>query len=105
MNEEKNSTENPDSFKVVLLGESGEGKTSILNRFIKNTFVDNIVSTAGVCFLTKIIEIPTIKKYCKLDVNYIIYNIIINVNFRFGIQLVKKDIKVSRRYIIKKVRQ
>ena len=69
MNEEKKEPENPDSFKVVLLGESGVGKTSILNRFIKNTFVDNIVSTAGVCFLTKIIEIPTIKKYCKLDVN------------------------------------
>ena len=31
--------------------------------------IDNIVSTAGVCFLSKIIEIPGIKKYCKLDVN------------------------------------
>ena len=69
MNEEKKEPENPDSFKVVLLGESGVGKTSILNRFIKNAFTDNIVSTAGVCFLSKIIEIPGIKKYCKLDVN------------------------------------
>ena len=69
MNEEKKEPENPDSFKVVLLGESGVGKTSIFNRFIKNTFVDNIVSTTGVCFLSKIIEIPGIKKYCKLDVN------------------------------------
>ena len=69
MNEEKKEPENPDSFKVVLLGESGVGKTSILNRFIKNSFIDNIVSTAGVCFLSKIIEIPNVKKYCKLDVN------------------------------------
>ena len=69
MNGEKQEPDNPDSFKVVLLGESGVGKTSILNRFTKNIFIDNIVSTAGVCFLSKIIEIPTIKKYCKLDVN------------------------------------
>ena len=69
MNGEKKEPDNPDSFKVVLLGESGVGKTSILNRFTKNIFIDNIVSTAGVCFLSKIIEIPTIKKYCKLDVN------------------------------------
>ena len=69
MNEDKKEPENPDSFKVVLLGESGVGKTSILNRFTKNTFADNIVSTAGVCFLSKIILIPNINKYCKLDVN------------------------------------
>jgi GTPase SAR1 family protein len=69
MNEEKKEPENPDSFKVVLLGESGVGKTSILNRFTKNIFTDNIMSTAGVCFVSKIFEIPSIKKYCKLDVN------------------------------------
>ena len=45
---------NPKSFKVVLLGESGVGKTSILNRFIKGIFTGNIVSTMGACFFSKI---------------------------------------------------
>ena len=74
MDEVKNDQDNPESFKVVLLGESGVGKTSILNRFTKDTFKDNIMSTAGVCFFSKIIEIPGIKKSCKLDVIYILYN-------------------------------
>ena len=30
--------------KVVLLGESGVGKTCIIARFINNTFEDNIIS-------------------------------------------------------------
>ena len=53
--DEKNEPNNPKSFKVVLMGDSGVGKTSIINRYIKNTFEDNIISTSGVCFSSKII--------------------------------------------------
>ncbi len=69
--DEKNEQNNPKSFKVVLMGDSGVGKTSIINRYIKNTFEDNIISTSGVCFSSKIIEFPELKQTCKLDVKYI----------------------------------
>ena len=36
--------------KVVLLGESGVGKTCIIARFINNTFEDNIISTTGASY-------------------------------------------------------
>ena len=73
MDDQKNDQNNAESFKVVLMGESGVGKTSILNRFTKDTFKENIMSTAGVTFISKIFEYPDLKKNCKLDVN--IYNI------------------------------
>ena len=41
--------------KVVLLGESGVGKTSIIARFINNTFQDNIISTTGASYAGKAI--------------------------------------------------
>ena len=69
--DEKNEPNNPKSFKVVLMGDSGVGKTSIINRYLKNTFEDNIISTSGVCFSSKIIEFPELKQTCKLDVKYI----------------------------------
>ena len=41
--------------KTILLGESGVGKTSIINRYLKNEFMDNILSTTGQYYLEKII--------------------------------------------------
>ena len=39
--------------KVVLLGESGVGKTCIIARFINNVFEDNIMSTTGASYAGK----------------------------------------------------
>ena len=87
---------NLQSFKVVLMGESGVGKTSIVNRYTKDIFDNNILSTAGVCFFSKLLDFPDLQKTCKLDVIKYIYIIYINFknNYRFGIQQDKKDIKV-----------
>jgi small GTP-binding protein len=41
------------TVKVVLLGESGTGKTAILSRYINNTFEDNIMTTTGGYYNTK----------------------------------------------------
>ena len=93
---DKKDEKNLQSFKVVLMGESGVGKTSIVNRYTKNIFENNILSTAGVCFFSKLLDFPEIQQTCKLDVIKIyLYNILIFKNkYRFGILQDKKDIKV-----------
>ena len=42
-----------ESFKVVLVGESGVGNTSIITQFIDQTFQEDIQSTTGGTFSTK----------------------------------------------------
>ena len=41
--------------KVVLIGESGVGKTSIINRYISNTFSNVLTATPGASFTSKTI--------------------------------------------------
>ena len=38
-------------FKLVLLGDSSVGKSSIVNRFVKDTFDELRESTIGAAFL------------------------------------------------------
>jgi GTPase SAR1 family protein len=58
------------SFKIVLIGSSGVGKTSIINRYLKESFEDETLSTTGVCFNSKTLNFPDIKESCKIDVKY-----------------------------------
>jgi len=44
-------------FKVVLLGDSGAGKTSILSRIADDKFIENSKSTVAVEFATRTKEI------------------------------------------------
>ena len=43
--------------KVVLLGEAGVGKTSLLTRFVSGTFSQLVMSSTGSSFVTKNIEL------------------------------------------------
>ena len=52
--------------KVVVIGESGVGKTNILSRFCKNEFLLDTRSTIGVEFLSKIVEVKD--KKIKLQI-------------------------------------
>ena len=48
-------------MKVILLGSSGVGKTSILNKYVKNIFQDNLKPTIGVDFANKQISCNELK--------------------------------------------
>ena len=45
------------SCKVVLLGESGAGKASILTKYVNNTFSEVVMTSVGSSFLTKIEDV------------------------------------------------
>lgn len=55
-------------FKLVLLGESAVGKSSIVHRFVKNTFDDMRESTIGAAFLTQSITIPETETTVKFEI-------------------------------------
>jgi Ras-related protein Rab-5C len=47
----------PGQFKMVLLGDSAVGKSSLALRFAKGQYQDNAESTIGAAFLTHTIQI------------------------------------------------
>ncbi len=47
----------PSQFKMVLLGESAVGKSSLALRFAKGQYQDNAASTVGAAFFTHTIQI------------------------------------------------
>ena len=50
---DEDDDEGAQTCKVVLLGESGVGKTCIIARFINNTFEENLISTTGASYAGK----------------------------------------------------
>ena len=57
-----NINEAKESFKIITMGNSGVGKTSLLKRFIFNSFSDNLLSTLGLEFTSKEITLKNGKK-------------------------------------------
>ena len=53
MSEKWNSMFNFYRFKVILVGEFGVGKTSILLRFTDNSFKEEQITTIGVDYVPK----------------------------------------------------
>jgi small GTP-binding protein len=54
--------------KLVLIGDSGVGKTCIISRFTKNSFDVNPGSTIGASYASKTIEIPGTDESLDLDI-------------------------------------
>lgn len=44
-------------LKVIILGDSGVGKTSLMNQYVQKKFTKEYKATIGADFLTKEIEI------------------------------------------------
>ncbi len=58
----------PKSCKIVLLGESGVGKTSIISRYTTGQFNELCQSTNGASYSSKTIKLQKLKKNLKLDI-------------------------------------
>ena len=50
------------TFKVITLGESGVGKTSLLRRYIENEFDENTIATIGLSFSLKLVTLKNNEK-------------------------------------------
>ena len=56
------------SCKVVLIGESGVGKTSIISRYTNNTFSSVLMSTTGASFATKTLMLEEENQSVKFEI-------------------------------------
>jgi small GTP-binding protein len=56
-------------FKVVLIGDSGVGKSNILSRFTRNEFCLESKSTIGVEFATRTLQVCVLL-FIYLDIPY-----------------------------------
>ena len=64
-------SEDEDSLKtckVVLLGESGVGKTCIISRYINGTFDEGVVSTNGASYAGKTMTFEDMNKSIKFEI-------------------------------------
>ena len=56
------------SCKVVLVGDTGVGKTSIIDRYVKNEFYDEVESTISSTYSYKIIDYKEYNKSISFDI-------------------------------------
>lgn len=47
--------------KIIIIGDSGVGKSNILLRFTENKFSDNYMMTIGLNYVYKIVDIEGVK--------------------------------------------
>ena len=77
------------TFKIVMIGDSGVGKSCILLRFADDKFNDNFYATIGVDFRFKNLTVDDKQIKLQIVIKYI-YNIF---NLNSGIQRVKKNLR------------
>lgn len=61
-------SDDPIPVKVVLLGESGVGKTSIISQFTSNKFNPRCPTSVSAQFISKQIQFPKYNKILKFDI-------------------------------------
>uniref|UniRef100_A0A7S1TU54 Uncharacterized protein n=2 Tax=Phaeomonas parva TaxID=124430 RepID=A0A7S1TU54_9STRA len=55
-------------FKILMLGDSAVGKTSLINRFVEDKFAHNLVGTVGVDFKMKRMWLGPTKEMCTVQI-------------------------------------
>ena len=58
----------PEAIKVVLVGESGVGKTSIISQFIRHEFDPHRETSLSAQFVSKTVDFPDLGKSIKFDI-------------------------------------
>lgn len=53
-------------YKVIVIGQGGTGKTSIINRYVRGQFSKNYKITVGVDFALKVIEMDDVNVHLQL---------------------------------------
>ena len=56
------------SCKVVLVGDSGVGKTSIINRYLNNKYNENVEITVASTYNYKVLKYPKYNKSISFDI-------------------------------------
>ena len=54
--------------KIVLVGQSGVGKTNIITKYVSNEFSEDTESTNGASFASKEISYDKLKKTLKMEI-------------------------------------
>ena len=69
MNEkEKGDEKEAINCKVVLIGRSTVGKTSIISRYTTNIFKESLMTTPGANFITKKVDFPEENETIKFEI-------------------------------------
>ena len=84
--------EDAKNCKVVLLGESGVGKTSIISRFINDSFEEGCVSTTGASYVSKDL---LFKDYQNQVVKFEIWDTAGQEKYRSLTQIFYKDASIA----------
>ena len=79
------------SVKVVLLGESGVGKTCIISRFINNIYDDRTMTTSSAQYATKTMKFDD---FGGKEIRYELWDTAGQERFRAITQFLYKDAKV-----------
>ena len=83
-------SDEPESIKVVLLGESGVGKTSIISQFTVNKFDPHRETSLSAQFTTKTLDFPDLGQSIKFD----IWDTVGQEKYRSLAKIFYKDAKV-----------
>ena len=80
----------PQSVKVVLLGESSVGKTSIINQFTNKKFNIHCPTSVSAQFISKVIKFPELDKSIRFN----IWDTVGQEKYRSLAQIYYRDAKV-----------
>ena len=81
---------NPEQIKVVLLGETGVGKTSIISQFTTHTFDPHRETSLSAQFISKTVDLKDIGQSIKFD----IWDTVGQEKYRSLAKIFYKDAKV-----------
>ena len=85
-----NSKKNPETpkYKLIFLGDQNVGKSSILNRFLNDTFVEEYQATIGLDFQSKNVQIE------NQDIHLLLYDTAGEEKFRSLIPMYTRDANI-----------